>query len=414
MLDLRFIHASDFHLEQPLYGMAEAPDHLRELLVDAPYRAAAAAFEAAMTENVDFIILSGDIVHVEGAGPRAISFLIEQFSRLNEAGISVYWVGGQVDAPDRWPSAIALPPNVHLFSSHEVEELVHYRGEEPAASISGQSWHADRKFRPTDFKPEHPNLFNIVAYYGRAETDGLSKMPIHYWALGGRHDRKKLAIAPRTAYYPGTHQGRSPAEDGPHGCLLVQTDRTGQIRIKNIPVDVIRWRIEKITLDPRANLADARRLIRQRLQSVLSDAGGAAHLFCFELEGGAWLGSQAREGSTVDQLVAELRSEYGHRSPAAWTVAVEMAAPAGFPSAWYEEDTIMGDFLRAVHELQQPGAEMPELESLLDMEGEAAALTSAVMVTDAATQQRILREAAALAVEMLGGGSREEETSASS
>ena len=36
----RFVHASDFHLEQPLMGVAEVPDHLRELFLDAPYAAA--------------------------------------------------------------------------------------------------------------------------------------------------------------------------------------------------------------------------------------------------------------------------------------------------------------------------------------------------------------------------------------
>jgi len=408
MLDLRFLHASDFHLEQPLYGMAEAPDHLRDLLIDAPYRAATAMFEAAMSENVDFIVLTGDIVHIEGAGPRAISYLLEQFDRLNDAGISVYWIGGQVDLPDRWPISISLPPNVHIFSAHEPEQLIHYRGEEPAAAILGQSWHHDFKFRVSDYKPEHPNLFTVAGHYGRIDTEGLSKSPVHYWALGGRHDRKKLSIAPRTAYYPGTPQGRCPAEEGPHGCLLVQTDRTGQIRIKNIATDVARWRNEKITLDHKANLNDARRLIRQRLQSVLTDAAGVAQLMCFDIEGGVWLGSQAREDSIVGQLVDELRSEFGHRSPPAWTVAIETAPPVSFPDAWYEEDTIMGDFLRAVRDLEQPGATMPELDTLLDEEGESAALVSAVSITEPAVQQRVLREAAALAVELLGG-TREEE-----
>ena len=42
---LRLVHASDFHLELPLHGLAEIPDHLRELLIEAPYHAAEQVFE---------------------------------------------------------------------------------------------------------------------------------------------------------------------------------------------------------------------------------------------------------------------------------------------------------------------------------------------------------------------------------
>ena len=32
----RFVHASDLHLERMPYGLREAPDHLRELILEAP------------------------------------------------------------------------------------------------------------------------------------------------------------------------------------------------------------------------------------------------------------------------------------------------------------------------------------------------------------------------------------------
>ena len=59
----RFVHASDFHLEQPLMGVAEVPDHLRDLFLDAPYTAAGKLFEAVLAEDADFVVLSGDMLH---------------------------------------------------------------------------------------------------------------------------------------------------------------------------------------------------------------------------------------------------------------------------------------------------------------------------------------------------------------
>ena len=62
----RFIHASDFHLERPLMGVADMPDHLRELFLESPYTAARRVFEAALVEDVRFVVLPGGIVTPSG------------------------------------------------------------------------------------------------------------------------------------------------------------------------------------------------------------------------------------------------------------------------------------------------------------------------------------------------------------
>lgn len=50
---LRFVHASDLHLDRPLYGLSDAPPELREMLRDAPLQAAERVFDTALTENAD-------------------------------------------------------------------------------------------------------------------------------------------------------------------------------------------------------------------------------------------------------------------------------------------------------------------------------------------------------------------------
>jgi len=37
---LRFVHASDLHLERPPTGIAQVPEHLRELFIECAYWAA--------------------------------------------------------------------------------------------------------------------------------------------------------------------------------------------------------------------------------------------------------------------------------------------------------------------------------------------------------------------------------------
>src|SRR5215204_2447145 len=88
----RFLHAADLRLELPVVGLDEVPAHLLDALLNAPYDAARRVFDAAIKERVDFVILSGNVVNPLRCGPRGIAFLLEQFHRLAEAEINVYWV----------------------------------------------------------------------------------------------------------------------------------------------------------------------------------------------------------------------------------------------------------------------------------------------------------------------------------
>ena len=73
LLSFRFLHASDFHLDQPLGGVIDVPEHLRDPFIDAPYQAASRVFDAAISERVDFVVVAGDILHPPTATPRGRS-----------------------------------------------------------------------------------------------------------------------------------------------------------------------------------------------------------------------------------------------------------------------------------------------------------------------------------------------------
>ena len=90
----RFVQASDLHLEQPVQGLAEVPEHLRAALLDAPFTAAERVFDATLAESADFLILAGDVLNPRHAGPRGITFLLEQFDTRLHAGIFAPAVAG--------------------------------------------------------------------------------------------------------------------------------------------------------------------------------------------------------------------------------------------------------------------------------------------------------------------------------
>ena len=222
----RFIHASDFHLERPLMGVAEVPDHLREVFLETPYTAALRVFEAALSEDVQFVVLPGGIVTPAATGPRGPLFLAEQFARLAERRIEVYWAGSVIDTPEMWPTAVKLPGNVHFFPRGKVEELLVTADNGPLARVAGVCSDERHPWRPTDFQPDPTGLYTVAVAHGEVDLAVLQTRGVHYWALGGRHDRS----TPLSGAADGSllrHHTRPAARGIRHARLHARPGRSG-------------------------------------------------------------------------------------------------------------------------------------------------------------------------------------------
>jgi DNA repair exonuclease SbcCD nuclease subunit len=399
----RFIHAGDFHLEQPLMGVAEVPDHLRDLFLDAPYAAGKRVFDAALAEDAAFVLLCGDILDCVGAGPRGTLFLIEQFNRLAERGIAVYWSGGEVDPPESWPAAIPLPENVHVFPRGRVEELVHQHQTAPLARLAGVSREMQRSLRPLDFAADPAGLFTIAIVHGVADPTALQARGVQYWALGGRHDRSTPLAGPQTVHYCGSPQGRRPEESGLHGCTLVQIDEQKQARTTLIPTDAARWLAERVPIDETTTRNDLETRLRERMHTLAESAPNLPLLICWTIAGKGPLAVQLRRGKLAAELLGWLRSEYGYGQPAAWSVSFDVALADALPPEWYEQETIRGDFLRAIRQLQMNAEESLDLEPYLAESHRAGTLAAAVSLDGQAARDCALCEAALLGVDLLSG-----------
>ncbi len=399
----RFLHASDFHLEQPLYGLSSVPEHLRELALEAPYLAATRVFDNAILEHVDFVVLSGDILDPYQAGPRGLAFLLEQFQRLAERSIEVYWAGGRLDSPESWPATVPLPPNVCYFGTTKLEDRTQVRHEQSQATLLGISWTDRLRIHPSEFRADSSDRFKIAVVYGEFDAGNLARQNIQYWALGGEHQRKTLYSTPYAAHYPGSPQGRCGNEPGPHGCTLVSVDPDGKARLQAIPTDVIRWHEERLVISEAITKSDLQRLLRDRMQALVAEVGDRALLVHWKLEANGRIASNLRHGGLADDLATELRTEYGHRRHPAWTVAVDVEPPTSLPVEWYEEDSILGDFLRSVRDHEQGKAEPLRLSTYLSDEQAAGAFGRALEIADPAARARLMREAAVRGVDMLRG-----------
>ncbi len=350
-IELKFLHASDLHLDEPISGLPEIPAHLKKVLANAPYVAAERLFDRAIAEKVDFVLLAGDVVNLDHGGPRSAAFLLAQFERLLEKGIRVYWCGGSVDQPDRWPAAISLPENLLVFPSTMIEHAVHQRNGRAIATICGAG-HESRKRNPADFRCESDAPFPVALLHGELDTTTMTGQNIRYWALGGRHRQTTIDKTGSLAVFSGTTQSRCPEESGACGCMMATVDDAGRVKVSEIEIDVVRWSSQKITVAENASLENLKSALAERCSKIRLDAADRLMLVQWTVSATGEFNPRLRNAALQAELLAWLRTEYGMTGHGIWTTRLQFDPPESLPADWYEEDTILGDYLRATSRYQ--------------------------------------------------------------
>jgi DNA repair exonuclease SbcCD nuclease subunit len=282
-----------------------------------------------------------------------------------------------------------------------VARLVHQRDEEPLAELLGVSRGERKRIRPADFAGDAGSPFTIAVTYGTSEGEGMAGRPIHYWALGGEHARRTLTIAPAVAHYPGTPQGRRPRDAGPRGCTVVQVDESARVRTSFVATDVLRWQDERVLVTQHTSRDQLERQLVERSAALWGTGLGPDMLVSWTIVGSPALAAKLQWGTYQADLLARLRSEYGSRRPALWSVTIAPDSHVELPDKWYEQESLLGEMLRTLRKLNEPDAPIPDLSPLLPARNTGGLLAGTVNLTDAATRAQVLEEAALLAVDML-------------
>ena len=339
----RFIHASDFHLEKPLSDLDALPSHLRDAMADAPRRAATAVFEAALVENIDFLVLSGDLIAPATGGPHGMSLLLDHFERLHAKNTPVFWAAGTADDSAKWPDSVPLPPNVTLFPKNRAVSIPIERSGRTVACVVGRSSDGRSTLHVPSFRVDPVDHYTVAVGYGSAGADALAEGRFDYWALGGEHNRSEVhGGANHAAVFCGSPQGRNFQERGAHGYSVVDVDSDQTTRVHAIECDTFRYCEVMIAPDEILAVGSIRNLIGEKIVRLQHDAGGRHLIVGFKVTVSSGESLQAI-GDTEDLLVWA-RREFGHGSPSAWTASIDVQPPKHFPKGWLDEDTILGDF----------------------------------------------------------------------
>jgi len=266
---MKFIHTADLHLDSPLRGLSSYADAPAERLRTATRDAFQNLVTQAVDEQVEFMVIAGDVYDGDWKDFNTGLFFVRQMGRLRHAGIPVYLLYGNHDADSEMTRGLELPDNVYVFSSRKAET---FRIEHKKVALHGRSFRVAATTE--NLLPSYPEpvvgWLNIgvlhTALEGNAEhakyapcsVAELQAKGYQYWALGHVHEHWMLR-GDVTIAYSGNLQGRHIRELGARGALLVTAEDGEITEVDRLEVDVLRWHALEVDI---STVGDRRGAIR--------------------------------------------------------------------------------------------------------------------------------------------------------
>ena len=354
---MRFIHASDLHIDSPLRGLDRYDGAPVERLRSATRSALERLVDKALSERVDFLLLAGDIYDRDWQDFHTGLFFRGQMVRLERAGIRCFIVQGNHDAQGVISRQLTLPSNVTVFSSRAAQTV---KLDDLSVAIHGRSF-PEREVNE-DLVPSYPppvsGYFNIgllhTSLTGRAGHDTYAPTDLptlvakgyDYWALGHVHAREVLNERPRIVFC-GNLQGRHAKETGAKGCELV-TVEAGRIEAEFIALDVVRWSQLSVPLDGVDRLESLNEAFARALEPVLDGTTDRLHAVRVTLTGSTELHRlEAAQPGTLAAAMHAAAQDIGTAEIWIEQVRLDLSTPLDRARAAQRQDAV-GELVRLV------------------------------------------------------------------
>ena len=414
---MRFIHASDLHIDSPLRGLDRYDGAPVERLRTATRSALERLVDKAISERVDFVIFAGDIYDRDWQDFHTGLFFREQMVRLGRANIRVFIVQGNHDAQGVISKQLALPTNVTIFSSRSAQTV---RIDELAVSIHGRSF--PERAVDEDLVPSYPapipGFFNVgmlhTSLTGRVGHDTYAPTDLptliakgyDYWALGHVHAREVVCEQPRIVF-PGNLQGRHANETGAKGCELV-TVEAGRIDAEFVALDVVRWSQVSLSLNGVDRLEGLSGVFRDVMEPLLIGATDRLHAVRVTLTGSTILHRiEANQPGTLAAAMHAAAQDVSEAEIWIEQVKLELSTPLDRVQAALRQDAV-GELVRLVDSIAGDPAELmrraqADLGDLLGSIPQEVAVGDVPRLEDVEELRRLLMDAEATVLARLVG-----------
>jgi len=357
----RFVHTADIHLDSPLRSLALRNRDLAELIDNATRQAFTKIIDLCIEEQVDALMIVGDLYDGDQTSMKTAGFLAAQIRRLDQAGTRVFIVRGNHDALSKITKELILPEAVKVFGGRA--EIVTLDGAAGGLDVAVHGISFSRPHAPDSLLPKfkapvdgavniglmHTSLAGAPGHdpYAPCSVTDLTTAGFDYWGLGHVHKREVHSNSP-TIVMPGMPQGRDINEAGAKSATLVTIGDDRSVHLEERLTSVAQF--ERISIDL-SNVEDWR--------DMVASIGGTLE--------------RARDRATSDHLVVRL--SITGATPLAWRIrrdadqlkaeAEDRGAATG--NVWVEKVEVS---CRPPQTTENTGATTPifELRELIDTE----------------------------------------------
>lgn len=340
-MPFRFVHTADIHLDSPLRSLALRNPDLAELVGDASRQALVAIVDLCLEEQVDALIIAGDLYDGDQTSMKTARFLASQMERLHQASIRTYLIKGNHDALSKIARELVMPETVRIFGGH-AEALEITKGSLQVA-IHGLSFakpQAPESLLPK-YRPPVQGAINIgIMHSSLAGSPGhdayapCNVLDLHasgfdYWALGHIHQRAQHA-GTATVIMPGMPQGRDINEAGAKTVSLVTVSDDGTITVEERLTSLAQFQRVDVDLAGVSEWRDAAAAIETALLSERERTASPHLVARLRLTGRTPLNWHIRRDIDLMRAEAEQR---GDRIGKTWIEKVELSIDAPLSEA---------------------------------------------------------------------------------
>jgi DNA repair exonuclease SbcCD nuclease subunit len=355
----RFVHTADLHLDSPLRSLAMRNSDLAELIGDATRQALIAIVDLCIDEQVDALIIAGDLYDGDQTSMKTARFLASQMQRLHEASIATFIIRGNHDAMSRITQELILPPLVTRFGGRA--DAINLTRGDLDLSIHGLSFAKpqapesllEKYHRPTpdaiNIGIMHTSLAGAPGHdlYAPCKASDLHGWGFDYWALGHIHIRAQHA-GDRMVIMPGMPQGRDINEAGEKTVTLVTVNDDHTLTVEERATSIAQFERISVDLSSAMTWREAAELIEQSMGVVRDRTRSSNLVGRLRLTGATPLSWQLRRDGDLLLAETEQRAE---RLGKTWIEKIEIAttAPISAPVGGATADPVLelGELMRS-------------------------------------------------------------------
>lgn len=363
MQKVRFVHASDLHLDASFGGVDATDDTVAGAFSRSTIEALDRVVALCIEREADFLVIAGDLFNSADRSLRGELAFQRAMRRLADKDIAAFVVQGNHDPADGWSAGLELPDSVVVFSYGEVERREVVRNGEVVCAVYGRSFPSKqvtenfaldfrrRREDPLAVAVLHTNVGQLAAWdnYAPCSVEDLRAAGMDYWALGHIHVPGRISDNP-VAVYSGSTQGLNPTEEGPRGCFVVELDGDGA-REEFVETASIRWLNTEIEATGLVGLEGLRSAVAQACDAAREDSGSNPLVLRVDLTGRSELHSDLGRPGVLSDLATDLREEQLGTDPWIWIDRLrDRTRPHIDLEALASEEGLRGDLVRMAAE----------------------------------------------------------------